>query len=121
MDALEQEIRTLHERVDAMYCMLESLPGCIVDAWAKQQPEHQSQGYGQGGLGSRGGLTPIRHQTMMEHKDVLRDDTYVDDDFKVDKALAPEVQIQRLTAQLTAAYNRIAALEEQLLSKRIYH
>lgn len=32
--------------------------------------------------------------------------------------LAPQVQIQRLTAQLTAAYNRIAALEEQLLAKR---
>ncbi len=32
--------------------------------------------------------------------------------------LSPQVQIQRLTAQLTAAYNRIAALEEQLLAKR---
>jgi hypothetical protein len=32
--------------------------------------------------------------------------------------LSPQIQIQRLTAQLTAAYNRIAALEEQLLSKR---
>jgi hypothetical protein len=32
--------------------------------------------------------------------------------------LSPQIKIQRLTAQLTAAYNRIAALEEQLLSKR---
>lgn len=32
--------------------------------------------------------------------------------------LAPQFQIQRLTAQLTAAHNRIAALEEQLLTKR---
>lgn len=32
--------------------------------------------------------------------------------------LAPQIQIQRLTAQLTVAYNRIAALEEQLLAKR---
>jgi hypothetical protein len=32
--------------------------------------------------------------------------------------LSPQVQIQRLTAQLTAAYNRIAALEEQLLANR---
>ncbi len=31
--------------------------------------------------------------------------------------LSPQIQIQRLIAQLTAAYNRIAALEEQLLSK----
>lgn len=33
--------------------------------------------------------------------------------------IAPEAQVQRLTAQLTAAYNRIAALEEQLLSQRM--
>jgi hypothetical protein len=32
--------------------------------------------------------------------------------------LSPQIQIQRLTAQLTAAYTRIAALEEQLLAKR---
>jgi hypothetical protein len=32
--------------------------------------------------------------------------------------LSPQIQVQRLTAQLTAAYNRIAALEEQLLAKR---
>jgi hypothetical protein len=35
------------------------------------------------------------------------------------KALTPEIQIQRLTAQLTRAYNRMAALEEQIISKRI--
>jgi hypothetical protein len=37
-----------------------------------------------------------------------------------DKNLTPEIQIQRLTAQLTAAYNRIAALEEQLMKDRIH-
>ena len=31
-----------------------------------------------------------------------------------------DIQIRRLTAQLTAAYHRIAALEEQLLSHRIH-
>ena len=34
----------------------------------------------------------------------------------LERSLAPETQIRRLTAQLTAAYNRIAALEEQLLA-----
>jgi hypothetical protein len=37
------------------------------------------------------------------------------------KLITPEIQVQRLTAQLTAAYNRIAALEEQLLSRRVPH
>ncbi|QQE63879.1 hypothetical protein GFS31_05500 [Leptolyngbya sp. BL0902] len=37
----------------------------------------------------------------------------------VDANLSQDIQIQRLTAQLTAAYHRIAALEEQLLATRV--
>lgn len=56
----------------------------------------------------------------LEHKDVLVDGIFTDINFQGgDRHLTPEIQIQRLTAQLTAAYNRIAALEEQLLLKRI--
>ena len=56
----------------------------------------------------------------LEHKDVLVDDNYLNKSSQnIDGELTSEIQIQRLTAQLTAAYNRIAALEEQLLSKRI--
>ncbi|MEO0407987.1 MAG: hypothetical protein AAF289_11610 [Cyanobacteria bacterium P01_A01_bin.135] len=54
------------------------------------------------------------------HKDILADDAYVDIDSNyTERSLTPEVQTQRLMAQLTAAYNRIAALEEQLLDCRI--
>ncbi len=35
--------------------------------------------------------------------------------------LSPQSQIQRLTAQLTVAYSRIAALEEQLLARQRIH
>ncbi|NES66594.1 MAG: hypothetical protein F6K24_15710, partial [Okeania sp. SIO2D1] len=56
----------------------------------------------------------------LEHKDVLVDDDYMNQGSQnMDGELTSEIQIQRLTAQLTAAYNRIAALEEQLLSRRI--
>lgn len=56
----------------------------------------------------------------MKHKDVLSDHNYLESETQGgERILTPEVQIQRLTAQLTAAYNRIAALEEQLLAKRI--
>lgn len=56
----------------------------------------------------------------LEHKDVLSDLIYADHEAHgTDRNLTPEIQIQRLTAQLTAAYNRIAALEEQLIAKRI--
>jgi hypothetical protein len=36
------------------------------------------------------------------------------------QTISQELQMQRLMAQLTAAYNRIAALEEQLMSQRLH-
>jgi hypothetical protein len=64
-----------------------------------------------------------RHDTaewIIAQQDVLIDSSGVEISHHQIKEqdLAPQVQIQRLTAQLTAAYNRIAALEEQLLAKR---
>ena len=57
----------------------------------------------------------------LEHKDVLVDNDYLNLEKQgAEKDLSPEIQIQRLTAQLTAAYNRIAALEEQLLAQRTH-
>ena len=62
-----------------------------------------------------------RLHSFMDHKDVLVDDHCSETvDLSFDLDLSPEIQIQRLTAQLTAAYHRIAALEEQLLSQRIH-
>lgn len=64
-----------------------------------------------------------RHDTaewIIAQQDVLIDSSGVEISHHQIKEqdLAPQIQIQRLTAQLTAAYNRIAALEEQLLAKR---
>jgi hypothetical protein len=59
--------------------------------------------------------------SVCEHKDILLDSSYLDlDRQNTDTNFSPDVQIQRLTAQLTAAYNRIAALEEQLLASRVH-
>ena len=68
------------------------------------------------------------HQFISEHKDILVDRDYWEHDNyhygnsnqhqPYQSRISSEVQIQRLTAQLTAAYNRIAALEEQLLSRQ---
>ncbi|MEL6380887.1 MAG: hypothetical protein AAFQ89_00130, partial [Cyanobacteria bacterium J06626_18] len=60
-------------------------------------------------------------EASIVHKDILVDSAYVDPERSGEEtSLSTEVQIQRLTAQLTAAYNRIAALEEQLLASRVY-
>lgn len=53
------------------------------------------------------------------HKDILIDDDYSESNpVRPEPTLTPEVQVQRLMAQLTAAYNRMADLEEQLLALR---
>ena len=54
----------------------------------------------------------------MEHKDILVDGSGWEGD--ANEGLSPDTQIRRLTAQLTAAYNRIATLEEQLFDCRIH-
>ncbi|AFY38868.1 hypothetical protein Lepto7376_2597 [[Leptolyngbya] sp. PCC 7376] len=56
------------------------------------------------------------------HKDILFDETALLEGHPVDdKAMTPDIQIKRLTAQLTVAYKRIAQLEEQLLSRQSRH
>lgn len=65
------------------------------------------------------------HHSLSHHKDILADDESLHHSF-VDYSnssnnvnISCEEQVNRLTAQLTAAYARIACLEEQLLSARI--
>jgi hypothetical protein len=54
------------------------------------------------------------------HQDVLIDNEQPTTSYhRSDNILSPQSQIQRLTAQLTVAYSRIAALEEQLLSRQL--
>lgn len=59
---------------------------------------------------------------FLSHKDVLPDTQrgreHIPDYNMTEQSLSPELQVRRLTAQVTAAYNRIAALEEQLLAQR---
>jgi len=60
-----------------------------------------------------------RRSSITEHKDILEDSNTWEKEDKRIPLVSSEIQIRRLTAQLTAAYNRIAALEEQLLAYRI--
>lgn len=58
--------------------------------------------------------------SLMDHKDILVDSRSRPYIQEAEAVISSDLQIRRLTAQLTAAYNRIAALEEQLLSYRIH-
>lgn len=124
MESIQQQISALTHKVDRVYQILDRLQQHIVLDLDAQ-------------IGS-GAETSIKHpfnrddshRTNRAHRvgkdwSVAQQDTLIDSSGIeigqhqiVTQELAPQIQIQRLTAQLTAAYNRIAALEEQLLARR---
>ncbi|ACK67233.1 conserved hypothetical protein [Rippkaea orientalis PCC 8801] len=126
MDALQQQINELNYKLNQLYHIVEQVRQQLMGL--TQKSETQAETY----LDS----TPLvpsppanpkpadknqgQFRLAMEHKDILLDDreseTLVAPEGEV--ILSRDLQVRRLTAQLTAAYNRIAALEEQLMACR---
>ena len=122
METLQKQVITLNHKVDALYQVIDQLSGKVSEALSECRLA-PVQGLNGAGLSvshyPAQGYSSVR--PAMEHKDVLVDKTGLDYNTQSgEKQLTPEIQIQRLTAQLTAAYNRIAALEEQLLAQRVH-
>jgi hypothetical protein len=116
MDLLQDQVAILTLKVDSLHQIIEHLSSQMTDVLAELKSsgsKTESPLLESGGRFGRG-------DGGMEHKDVLVDGRFpAMEPQGGDRPLSLEVQVQRLTAQLTAAYNRMAALEEQLLSKRI--
>ena len=123
MESIRNQVIAVNNKVDALYQMVEQLTSQI-----SQVVSETRRTTGSSTDSSAWKLSDARYtykgsrmDSAMAHKDVLADNSYVDTgSHNREKELAPEIQIQRLTAQLTAAYNRIAALEEQLLAQRVH-
>lgn len=125
MDAVQKQIIALSHKVDTLYQLIDQLNCKVSESLDEiKQVSRQDTNHFQPGTHVRSTLysSPSLLDSVMEHKDVL-----VDGKNEIGSAhqnnentLSAEIQIQRLTAQLTAAYNRIAALEEQLLARRIH-
>lgn len=124
MESLQKQILTLTDKVDALYHVIENLDrklsqglsDCFLEQkqLADNYPENDE-------IEPLNLKHPLRFTSDLEHKDVLMDGIYPEMNLQAgDKQITPEIQLQRLTAQLTAAYNRIAALEEQLMRQRIH-
>ncbi|MEM1425937.1 MAG: hypothetical protein AAGF75_05215 [Cyanobacteria bacterium P01_H01_bin.130] len=127
MDELHQQVATLDRKLDSLYQAIESLTQRIA--------VEEASNNGNSGSASRGS-TPSKSRDLTYHNGFNSDLIYgSEEDYKElilddsnpesanptgSRQLTPEIQIQRLMAQLTAAYNRIADLEEQLLSRRIH-
>lgn len=124
MDTLQKQVITLSLKVDALYQVIDKLSGRVSEALSECRVAPTQGTNGSVGINGVGRYSAQAYSSLrptMEHKDVLADSTGMDTNLQNgEKQLTPEIQIQRLTAQLTAAYNRIAALEEQLLSQRIH-
>lgn len=126
MDSLEKQVITLDTKVDALYQVTDQLSKKMSEMVTELRSGTANRSYSvTHGVSMQSSGTSYSRQSRlestMEHKDVLVDSNYLEaDEQKGERELAPEIQIRRLTAQLTAAYNRIAALEEQLLSQRVH-
>ncbi len=116
MDLLHQQVTALSAKVDSLTQMVEEMSHRLTEVLADPVPA--TCAHAQAEVESRGAGNNDSAGAM-NHKHVLADENYwLATPQRDQKLLAPEVQIQRLTAQLTVAYHRIAALEEQLLAQR---
>ncbi|HYW20049.1 MAG TPA: hypothetical protein VE956_12200 [Nodularia sp. (in: cyanobacteria)] len=124
MEPLQTQILNLSHKLDALCQVIEKLDHKVDQAFsecslANTQAKNKDLEYS---AVSRYPFKKHLHfNPELQHKDVLTDGMSLDMNRQgSDNNLTPEIQIQRLTAQLTAAYNRIAALEEQLMKVRIH-
>jgi hypothetical protein len=142
MESIQQQISTLSRKVDRVYQIIDRLNQHVFETLdpltvggeetsirhplnredlspTNNAPASSYRRYGYGDY--FGGSNYHREsESVIAQQDVLIDSSGVEISHHQIKEqdLSPQIQIQRLTAQLTAAYNRIAALEEQLLAKR---
>jgi len=124
MDTIQAQINALNSKVDSLHQIIEHLGANLAQALTEMKSD-SNDGISRSTFGTTNGRYGYSYSrssdASLEHKDVLSDSHTVDSSsHSGEKSLAPEIQIQRLTAQLTAAYNRIAALEEQLLAQRVH-
>ncbi len=124
MDTIQTQINALNGKVDSLHQIIEHLGANLTQALTEMHSD-SNHGISRSTFGTTNGRHSYSYyrsgDTSLEHKDVLSDSHTLDSTPQGgEKSLTPEIQIQRLTAQLTAAYNRIAALEEQLLAQRVH-
>ncbi|OKH19157.1 hypothetical protein NIES593_21190 [Hydrococcus rivularis NIES-593] len=124
MDTLQQQIFDLDRKVDRLHELVERISDRISTLILERQqlPENELANYpSKNSQRSSLSQTNGHFQSLTDHKDILVDDG--EERLRLNsesgQTLSSDIQIRRLTAQLTAAYNRIAALEEQLLACRI--
>ena len=125
MDTLQIQISELRDKVDSLYELIERISHQVQKLSAAKEQKFEGDSFSISNFNRpRTGFSSLSGESayQLTHKDVLVDDNSSTNSASSssEQSLSPDIQIRRLTAQLTAAYNRIAALEEQLLTYRIH-
>lgn len=124
MDTIQVQISELRDKLDRLHELIEQISNQVKELKSQPPKYSEQDSYSLPNFASGHPLYKNHDRDseyQLTHKDIL-----VDDNSSTSSAnsssenLSPDTQIRRLTAQLTAAYNRIAALEEQLLTYRIH-
>lgn len=123
MDYLQRHLIELESKVDRLHESVEEIRrqiAILVAAKEKPRPQPADQW-----LTASESILPLadssgQFPSILDYKNsIVEGSEGKPSASSIEQSLAPETQIRRLTAQLTAAYNRIAALEEQLLAVRL--
>jgi hypothetical protein len=116
---VEKKIEILTSRVDDVYHILDRLHQHLVPENPQQEvaPKPAPKAHPQQNFPK---IDIQESADWLIHQDVLVDNE-TSSYRQQETMLSPQSQIQRLTAQLTVAYSRIAALEEQLLARQRVH
>lgn len=124
MEPIQAQVTLLTQKVDALHQVIDQVNSRVTEILStSSQPSLSADAAILDDHHPHVMTTGSTHYSdaLLMHKDILMDSTYIDSETAGDdQHLSAEVQVQRLTAQLTAAYNRIAALEEQLLASRVH-
>ncbi|NJM98713.1 MAG: hypothetical protein HC800_17545 [Phormidesmis sp. RL_2_1] len=119
MDVTERQVLDLSNKVDTLHKLVEQLTEKVSGIATLQSLSRADLAPDSGKVNLPPMATYRAPDPTMMHKDILSDEPHMEGDKSSSPHnLSPEIQIQRLTAQLTAAYNRMAALEEQILACR---
>ena len=123
MDTLQIQITELRDKIDNLHELIEHMNVKVQNlSQPSKRSEHDSYSLPNFAVGVVSSTRKNGESDyQLTHKDILVDDNSSSSSANSNsESFAPDTQIRRLTAQLTAAYNRIAALEEQLLTYRIH-
>jgi hypothetical protein len=110
VETLQQQLTVVNTKIEAIHQKIEVISTQIEELIASVRSNDSAQ------AASEGDQT-VKPKTQI-HRDVLLDEEPSPLASNKGQIISQELQMQRLMAQLTAAYNRIAALEEQLMAQR---